>query len=325
MWNDDPILREDSSLFGEANPVFRLTGYFPYGQAHPYLMPDRWQALLDCFLPFVREHCDKIIMWDRPGAKARRSKRITHSDWMPFPHLLSVESDVDGGIFTGFSFIDRKDALEGNGRGPCSVRFFVGSAIRFEACIPLQDWQQGRLNIAAMAGALQALPYVSVMAGFGLSLGEYFAGSDAAATYGALMDYASRYPAVDVARDDDRSFFPGAPEDYPAIGIGGINWLTGVGGPFRSRAGGFQALAAQAPAGIEVMDGAFGTLFKLGAAPASGEAFVDDATMPLYAWLGKRLSRVYRPSDDAPRAPVFGGMAKAQSLAWERRFYGGLE
>jgi len=321
MWNDDPILVSGGALHGEVSPVFRLTGYFPYRQAHPYLMPERWQGLLNCFLPVVREHCDKIIVWDRPGAKARRSKRISNADWRPFHLLSSLESDIESGIFTGFSFLDRADALEGNGRGPCSVRFFVGSSIRFEACISLQDWATGRLSIPELIAAVQALPYVSVMAGFGLSLGERYAGPDAEATYSALSDYAARYPVVDVARDDERSFFPGSPQDYPLIGIGGINWLTGIGEPFRSRAGGADTLAAQAPADVQVADGPFGTLFTLGTGPISGEAGVDDAGLPLYTWLAKQIAAVWSPGEDDPRAPVFGRTAKSKSLAWERRFY----
>jgi len=321
MWNDDPILMPGGALHGEANPVFRLTSYFPYHQAHPYLMPDAWQTLLDCFLPLVRGHCDRIILWDRPGAKARRGKRILEADWRPFHHLSSLENDVKSGIFTGFSFLDRADALEGNGRGPCSVRFFVGSSIRFEACIPLEDWAQGRLSIDALATALQALPYVSVMAGFGLSLGERYGAADPDATHHALRQYATRYPAIDMARDEDRSFFPGSPQDFPLIGIAGISWLTGIGEPFRSMAGGAAALAANAPAEVQLSDGSFGSLFRLGAGPVSGEAGVDDSALARYRWLGRRLSTVWSPRKDDTRAPVFGRSAKPQSLAWERRFY----
>ena len=321
MWSDDPILEPGGALHGQANAVFRLTGYFSYGQAHPYVMPDRWQRLLDCFLPVMQDRCDKIILWDRPGAKARRSKRIGAADWRPFNLLCSAETDVESGIFTGFSFLDREDALEGNGRGPCSLRFFVGSSIRFEACVSLQDWTQGRVAIADVIAAVQALPYVSLMAGFGLSLGERYAAHDADTTYAALGAYAARYPAVDVARDDERSFFPGSPQDYPLIGIGGINWLTGVGEPFQSRAGGCAALAAQAPADVQITDGEYGTLFTLGAGPISGEAGVDDASLPLYHWLAGQISAAWSPSEDDPRAPVFGRAAKGPSLAWERRFY----
>jgi hypothetical protein len=322
MWHDDGIFATGGALHGEANPVFRLTGYFPYHQAHPYVMPDGWQALFDCFVPLVREHCDKIIVRDRPGAKARRSKRIVEADWRPFHQLAIAESDVAAGIFTGFSFLDRADGLEGNGRRPCSVRFFVGSSIRFEACIPLQDWTQGRLPLGAVIEALHALPYVSVMAGYGLSLGQRYAGSDAAATHLALSAYAERYPVIDVARDEDRSFFPGSPRDYPLIGICGINWLSGIGEPFRSRAGGAKALVEHAPSDIKVADGPFGTLFRLGAEPISGEAGVDDSALPHYSWLGSRLSPAWNPEEDDPRAPVFVRGAQSKSLVWERRFYG---
>lgn len=322
MWNDDPILGDGGALHDEANPVFRLTAYFPYQAAHPYLMPDRWQALFDVFAPLVRQHCDKIVMWDRPGAKARRGKKIVDSDWRPFAHLLSVESDVDGGIFTGFSFLDKADALEGNGRGPCSLRFFVGKAIRFEVCVPLSDWFAGHIDIDAAIAALQALPFVSVTSGFGLSLGEQFVGGDPAAVYGPLMDYARRYPTIDIMRDEYRSFFPGDPENYPAIGIAAINWITGIGEPFRSRLASRGLLSDGLPTGVDMLDGPWGTFFRLGAAPTSGEAGIDDATLPLYRWLGQMVAHAYRPSQDDPRAPVFGGMAKAESLAWERRFYG---
>jgi hypothetical protein len=55
--------------------------------------------------------------------------------------------------------------------------------------------------------------------------------------------------------------------------------------------------------------------------PISGETVGGDASLQLYSWLGSRLSAVWSPSPDDPRAPVFGRAARGQSLAWQRRFY----
>ncbi|RYH40214.1 MAG: DUF3396 domain-containing protein [Alcaligenaceae bacterium] len=168
---------------------------------------------------------------------------------------------------------------------------------------------------------MQALPYVSALGGFGLSLAERFR-ADPDDKFAALAEYARRHPAVDVGRDEDRSFFSGPPADFPALGVAGINWLTGVGEPFRSQ---LQRTvgrdAAPPPAGVELMQGPHGTLYRLGAAPVTGQTGVSDATLPLYRWLGARIAKVYFPHADDPRAPVFGAMRKSQSLEWERRFY----
>jgi hypothetical protein len=79
----------------------------------------------------MREHCDKIILWDRPGAKARRGKRILEADWRPFHHLTRVESDVACGIFVGFSFLDGTMRLDvARGIYPTKdtrVSFYLGS------------------------------------------------------------------------------------------------------------------------------------------------------------------------------------------------------
>jgi hypothetical protein len=256
-----------------------------------------------------------VQMWDRPGGKARRGLKIRPEDWSPFAHLLSVHDDVDSGIFTGFHFLDRDDETDGNGRGPCSFRFFVGSTIRVDACVPLDDWAAGRLDVEAVVAAMQGLPFTSFMAGFGLSLGERYAGSPGVDA--ALMEYARRYSAVDLLRDEDRGFFPGGLENHADTGI---NWLTGVGEPFRGRAGGGARLGAGLPAGIAVADGPHGVAFRLGDRPVSGEAGVDDANLPLFHALGAKLAAVNKPLAEGRHAPVFGEGGRPQSLAWERRF-----
>lgn len=104
------------------------------------------------------------------------------------------------------------------------------------------------------------------------------------------------------------------------IGIGGFNWLTAVGEPFRSWAGGAPALAAPGAASVKVKMAHSAPCSWLGADPSAARRWglciaatllVDES----------RLSAVWSPSPDDPRAPVFGRAAKRQSLAWERPSY----
>ena len=297
MWTQNPVFdRIDENSFGQSlSPAFRLSAYFPYRAAHPYVLTQEWEKLLACFAPLLRRHCDRIRMWDRPGAKARRKKAIEPGDWSPFQHIKNVHSDVDQGIFTGFYFVDRTDDAEMGGRGPCAFRSFVGSAIRLDVCISPDDWLAGELDPEAVVAALQQLPYISFLAGYGLCLSDRFVSGDAGAFAGQLMPIAERYPALDLMHFERRSWFSGTEQDFADIGIAGINWLTGIGEPFVSRAGGAQALASGLPTGIHSKVGPHGVVFQLGARPITGEARQDDQSLPLYHALGARLKGAHWP------------------------------
>lgn len=321
MWHADPALVRGggSELAEAASPAFRVSACFPYRAAHPYALAAQWEDLFAVFAPILRQRCDRIQMWDDPGAKARRSKAIQPGDWHPFAHLRSMHADVDDGMFVGFYFVDASDTRDMRGRGPAAFRFFVGSAIRLDACIPLDDWDAGAFDIDALVAALQALPYVSFAAGYGLCLSDRFAQGDGGEFLGQLMPLAQRFPALDLVHAEKRTWFSGTEHDFAKVGLTGINWLTGVGEPFATQ-GGWDRLGAGLPAGITMSRGPNGMVFQLGPKPISGEAGVDDDTLPLYAALGARLRSVWLPQ---PRpSPLFGDDFAPESLAYERRFFG---
>lgn len=320
MWNVDPLLARGNGqdLAEAASPAFRVSACFPYWAAHPYVLTAQWEALFAPFAPILRQRCDRIRMWDEPGAKARRSKAIQPDDWQPFAQLRKTHSDVDDGMFVGFHFVDATDTREMLGRGPAAFRFFVGSVIRLDACIPLEDWHAGALDVTALIAALQALPYISFVAGYGLCLSDRFAQGDAGEFLGQLMPLAARYPALDLVHIDSRTWFDGTEHDFAKVGLMGINWLTGVGQSLITQ-GGRDWLSAGIPADIAIDTGPNGTVFQLGAKPISGEAGVDDATLPLYAALGSQLRSVWMPK---PRpSPLFGDDFAKESLAHELRFF----
>lgn len=244
---------------------------------------------------------------------------IQAGDWHPFEHMRSVHANVDDGIFVGFYFVDTSDTREMQGRGPAAFRFFAGSTIRLDVCIPLEDWHAGALDAEALVAALQALPYVSFAAGFGLCLSDRFAQGDGGEFLGQLMPIAARYPALDLVHAEIRTWYSGDERDFAKVGLTGINWLTGVGEPFYTR-GGREQLGSGLPAGIDIATGPNGIAFRLGPRPISGETGIDDATLPLYAALGARLRTVWMPQ---PRpSPIFGDDNAQASLAHERRFFG---
>jgi len=321
MWEDDPLFaRTDPDAVGNwVSPAFRLSALFPYRAAHPYALTSEWQALFEPFVPVLEERCDRIRLWAEPGGKARRHKAIQAADWEPFARLKEADGDIDSGMFTGFYFVDRTDGREMGGRGPCAFRFFVGSAIRLDACIPLADWRAGALDIDRIVAALTAIPYVSFLAGYGLCLDDRFAQGDDGGFAGQLMPIARKFPALDLMHAEKRSWFPGDENDFAELGLAGINWITGIGDAFAGALGGadrFQAPASE----IEVISRSNGVALRLGATPISGFEGSDDAYLPLYSAVGRAIAPVWTPQ---PRpSPVFGDDHMRESLAWERRFFG---
>jgi hypothetical protein len=328
MWEDDPIFSQDATG-GRYSPCFRLCAYFPYKEAHPYVHTDAFEELFACFAPVLKERCDRIRMWDRPGASARRGTKIKPEDWAPFRHLKSVYSDVEHGVFTGFYFINKAEGKSMDGGGPCAFRYFVyGSGGLLDICVPLEDWRARRIDISAALAALHKIPLYSFLGGYGLSLAETYREDE-------LIPIAQKYPALDLAAATSRHWLPGGwPEqERDRYWIAGINWLTGIGAPFLSMLGGAAALVAGLPAAIEAKSGPHNTIFQLGPAPVTGEAGADDASLPLYHALGKKLRppNFHVKDKDLESAgisepynsfgPVFGPMKWEESLAWARRFY----
>lgn len=324
MWQSDKMFSKDienaDSVGSEASPAFRFFAQLPYERAHPYKKTNEYENLFACFAPILKERCNKIIMWDNPGAKARRSKKINPDDWHPFEQLKKTYSDIEQGIFTGFNFVDGSDK-DMEGRGPCSFRFFVDEAIRLDACIPLDDWQTGQLDIGRVISAIMELPYYSFSAGFGLSLSDQYLNGARSTLLEELMPVASRYPAVDIMHASNRNRAPEKENDIEDYWISGINWITGVGEPFLSAIGGINKITSKLSETISVATNKNGATFRIGDRPISGLRNHDDEYIRLYHQLGNALKPPGYPSHNHPPFPVFGDFKRTESLAWMRRFY----
>jgi len=165
------------------------------------------------------------------------------------------------------------------------------------------------------------IPFISLTIGYGLSISNRFSYGDSGGLFGQLIPVGRKYPALDIVHVDKRSYFDGDESMFEKIGLAaGINWITGVGEPFFSRGGGAK-LGEGLPAGITSETGPYGIIFRLGDSPITGQAGVDDATLPLYYALGERLAPLWSPS--LRNDPVFGDNYARESLAWERRFFDG--
>lgn len=304
----------------EARPAFRICAHLSTATAHPYLFTEQYEALFQLFAPVLKKRCAAVRMWDRPGGSARRGHKIKPEDWRPFERLKSVHSDPETGNFFGFYFVDRDDEKM-EGRGPCSFRFFSGLSVRLDACVPLEAFETGEIDVRAIIDALQKIPYHSFSAGYGLSLSDRFKNGAEMELRAELLPVALRYPAVDLCHMENRTRVPQDEKDAGGYWIGDVNWITGVGEPFLSALGGPAVLMRDVPAGIEASSGRYGVVFRIGDRPITGEAGVDDATLGLYNQLGKLLMPRDHPSAARPRPPVFGTLKEAESLAWTRRFY----
>lgn len=321
MWDGDAFRAQAQELGFEEHlaPAFRLTAYVRYETGHPYLLTEQWQALFDLFRPILKMRCDKLKLWPEPGGKPRRGLKIKPDDWQPFDVLKSVHDDVEDGIFIAFRFLAKENSDYGDGPAATSFRFYVGSVIMVDACIELEDWSTNKLNVPSLIAALQQLPYLSVIAGYGLRMSSRFDTGDAGDYFGNLRPLAARYPVLDMGYEDSRSYFPGDLSEVHEIGVAGINWLTGIGEPFRAKAG--SGLTLDLPSGLRADVGPHGTLFQIGDGPITGEAGVSDMQLPLYHELGTRIAQAWAPNEDMHRSPVFGEMLEDESLAWERRLY----
>lgn len=166
------------------------------------------------------------------GGKYHRSFRIKPEDWTPFTRLLAAYDTVEDGIFVSFQFVDRRDEKDDFGRGPTMFQFNASVTIRMDICISVPDWLAGKLDINAVITALQKLPYLSFCAGYGLCMSEQAVNGVFPESHGVVQ----KYPALDVAHPGLIAHYSEDP--IQEVGICGINWLTGIGEPFRTQAGG---------------------------------------------------------------------------------------
>jgi Protein of unknown function (DUF3396) len=332
-WHDDPIFKGNPSdpfrLETFASPAFRLSMLASFDQAHPFAYLEAYRTLFDVLRPCLERRAERLLMIEKPGAAARRRKTITPADWDPFGHMASV-IPADDGHFIGFQFqsgfrdLGTGDAGENiYDAGPALFRFWVGSIIDLDATISVDDWNSGMLDVERLKAAILQIPASTALAGFGLALSDLADNSAAVRHQRNLVAVADKYPALDVSHNGRRRWFADYERDLAGYWLAGINWLTFLGEPFLSSLGGADKVTSGLPPAIEVSRSAQGVLFQLGQSPIAGEAGADDLLLSLYRALGEKLKPKAggHPSKKNPRHPVFGEPYKAESLAWERRFY----
>ncbi|MCP2040342.1 hypothetical protein L1281_000924 [Neisseria sp. HSC-16F19] len=304
-----------------ARPAFRLGLLSSIHQAHPFDFVDEYQRLFEVFAPILRRDAERLRFWEG-GRTDRRRKSIQKGDWTPFQHLRDVVPPPTF-TFIGFEFQSGRTIERVHDAGPTSFRFQIGDTSRLDATVPVEDFENGTLDIDALKAALLAIPTRSGFSGYGMCLSQDYPGYGPEQG-GYSYDVARKYPALDAQYLYPRGWSQGYEDDPARTWILGLNWLTLVGEPFLSRMGGLAAVTRGLPPEITWQTGHDSVLFQLGERPITGQAGVDDDLLPLYFELGKRLkpSGNNTPSLEYPQH-VFFTIDKQSSVDWTRRFYDG--
>ena len=326
-FENDPLFgggpQEAPDVGYESSPCFRLAIQSNYELAHPFKFTNEYEELFAVFAPILQERCKKLWYSEEPGGKWRRRKSIKDEDWHPFEHLKKV-IPADDAFWLRFAYLDtpRYHPFDSLDNAVTRFKYFQFSNLQLDVCIPLDDWRVGKLDMNHLMAALSKLPFGTMMAGFGLSISDSVEGGGEEFMQG-LMPIAEKYPALDIAHSERRSWFADYEDDLSQYWLSGINWITGVGGPFLAALGGADRLMANLPAGITAFKGQNSVMFQLGDRPITGQAGVDDDLLPLYHALGQRLKPAIDgcPTKKHPHKPVFSEYEMEKSLAWSRRFY----
>ncbi|MEL6565200.1 MAG: type VI immunity family protein [Pseudomonadota bacterium] len=342
-WVNDPLFKEKfgsdngaTSIDRFATPAFRLSVNTSRYIGAPYDHVDAYQTLFDVFKPILQRDAQRLIMIGETG-RPRRRRSITKDDWEPFQQQRDIHPEDDR-YFLGFDYQSgfvqsdwpkasevptgyiRKDL------GPTKFLSRDDSSGRLEASIPVADFVDGNLDVAALKSAMLGLPVFGALAGYGMCHSDTFDWPHGDDLY--LKNIARKYPALDVCGSEMRRFRFDYDDDTSKHWIPGINWLTLVRDPYLTALGGIKAITDGLDSAIEVETGNNGVLFQLGDRPITGEKGVDDDLLPLYFELGQRLQPKGdgAPSAAEPWQEPFGHYSaddenKRQNLNWARRFY----
>jgi hypothetical protein len=324
-WHHDKLFQTDDpndldQLGSIATPAFRLSAQGTLRDAHPLDHVAAYDQLFQIFKPFLQRHAERLAMNEKPGGAQRRRKSIQSIDWQPFHHLKNVVP-YDDRWFVGFDF-KSGTTKQLMGRGPTGFRCRVDKTVQIDATISIPDFESGALDVEALKTTLLQLPLRTAVAGFGMATSAYFDTRNY--PLALLLPVAQKYPVLDVCPSPQRSWFSTNDDSFNHSWISGINWLTLVGEPFVSALGGVSALVNGVPPEVKTTVSRKTVLFQLGDRPITGQHNEDDALLPLYHTIGRKLQPRGDgcPSDKHPRRPVFGDNTDL-SLMWERRFYDG--
>lgn len=314
-WLDDLDIRNDWGR--KAMPAFRLCAYFPL-TIHPYHYIAHYERLFALYRPTLEENAKIIRIFETPGADARDEIQIQPEDWTPFEQICKVkEADIEAAYWFGFEFFDREDKdLEGV--GPNKFDFMVWhDRIALDACISVEAWRAGRLNIDQLLGALAALPCWTALAGYGAALSDSCDNGGYSPVKQDVGVPTQRYEVLDLCHRDMRKAVV-VSDDPEDCGIAGINWITLVGEPYLSRVGGFSMLRKALPQAVEMTNLGWGVVLRLGPEPIAGDRESGENTS-LYHAVGNVLRPVGYPVLAARDEMVFGD--EQTSVIWQRRFY----
>lgn len=337
-WTEDPIFEGDqedrhNQLCLWARPAFRLGLLSSVKQGHPFDFVEEYHALFKVFEPILRRDAERLSMTDQNLKKPRRRKSIKAEDWTPFHHIHETV-DHTRPTFIGFDFQMGRTAPDGispsgwrakevHDAGPTKFCWHVTDTAWLDATVPVADIVDGTLDIEALRAALLRLPVRSGLGGYGLCMSQDINGYGPKDSAHAAFPVATKFPALDIAYLDKRGWTNGSDDNPARTWILGVNWLTLIGEPFLSRAGGVAAITDGLDPRIQWWQGRDTVLFQLGSRPITGQAGVDDDLLPLYHELGARLAP---PGDTAPSTTnprnIFGNRRNVASVAYERRFYG---
>lgn len=325
-WQNDPLFqaREPDTLkeLGAiASPAFRFSGQASLNDAHPLDHVDAYDRLFRVFEPVLRRDAERLMMVEKAGAKARRRSSIKTEDWQPFHHWKNVV-EYDDRFWIAFDFKSGRTAQVFD-KGPTGFRFRVARSVQIDATVPVETFADGGIDIEALKAVMLSLPVRTALAGYGMATSSYFDGYES--PFALLEPAARKFPAIDLCPSPRRSWFSDSDDNIKRNWVSGINWLTLVGEPYLTALGGIEAIARGLPPEIAVSASGDKVLFQLGSHPITGESGRDDALLPLYHALGRKLQPIAdgTPSKAFPRGPVFGDPKPDESLRWERRFYDG--
>ncbi|PQV56465.1 uncharacterized protein DUF3396 [Defluviimonas denitrificans] len=314
----------DHQLKNIGRPAFRLSLQSSVFSGHPLHHVEEWRRLFGVFEPILRRDAERLLFLTN-GLRPRRRKSIKSEDWDPFGHLRAEVAD-EGFTFIGFDF---QSGFNGGDRydiGPTKFFMDIASNLFLTATVPVQDFENGTLDIAAMKAAILGIPVFSGLAGYGMCLTDTLDWPHPSEE--AVYPVACKYPVLDLCKDYNRTWSSSQVRNNDIVKnfwAVGINWLTLIQEPLLAAMGGKAALTDGLDSAITWEEGPYGLLFQLGDRPITGEAGVDDALLPLYFEMGQRM----RPaSGEIPAAlkrhTVFStspGDRAEDNLRWVQRFY----
>jgi hypothetical protein len=333
-WYQDNIFTtgvEDRNYYYDpdrfCSPSFRLSliSSLEKGKVHDYTK--EFEDLFVLFQPILEEKTKSLHMVETAGLNPRRRKSIKGTDWHPFEHMCSVIPDDDA-HWIGFDFKSNISAKSGDDIGPTKFFFEVMGTRKLDINIPVEDFENNKIDIDQLKKCLLAIPSFSGLAGYGVCITQDILMGAISDGY-QLIPIAQKYPSLDLCQNDRRQWWPEQDEDTTDHWILGVNWLTMVCEPYLSALGGLSKITKGLNSQITWEASEDAVIFQLGERPITGQKDVDDDLLSLYFELGERLKPIGEgcPSLKSTHSPfgvadtITGEEHLKLNTMWARRFY----